>query len=43
MHAIFFDPTAPYHTLRSAFVRKQPSGPARPLTTAPDPLAGRIR
>ncbi|MFF7356048.1 enoyl-CoA hydratase-related protein [Streptomyces filipinensis] len=31
MHAIFFDPRAPYHELRSAFVRKTPSGSARPL------------
>ncbi|MGW3210199.1 hydrogenase maturation protein [Streptomyces sp. NPDC001135] len=32
MHAIFFDPQAPYHTLRSAFVRKTPTGSPRPLT-----------
>ncbi|WP_285512674.1 enoyl-CoA hydratase-related protein [Streptomyces sp. NBRC 14336] len=32
MRAVFFDPTAPYHALRSAFVRKQPGGPARPLS-----------
>ncbi|MEV5876399.1 enoyl-CoA hydratase-related protein [Streptomyces sp. NPDC052101] len=32
MHAIFFDPRASYHALRSAFVRKTPSGSARPLT-----------
>ncbi|MFC9431290.1 hydrogenase maturation protein [Streptomyces sp. NPDC056987] len=32
MHRIFFDPTAPYHRLRSAFVRKLAGGPARPLT-----------
>jgi putative two-component system hydrogenase maturation factor HypX/HoxX len=31
MRAIFFDPQAPYHALRSAFVRKVPSGSARPL------------
>ncbi|MEV6115326.1 enoyl-CoA hydratase-related protein [Streptomyces sp. NPDC052109] len=31
MHAIFFDPQAPYHALRSAFVRKTPSGSPRPL------------
>ncbi|WP_031161255.1 enoyl-CoA hydratase-related protein [Streptomyces durhamensis] len=31
MHAIFFDPRAPYHELRSAFVRKTPSGSPRPL------------
>ncbi|MFJ8467224.1 hydrogenase maturation protein [Streptomyces swartbergensis] len=33
MRAIFFDPQAPYHALRSAFVRKIPSGSARPLAT----------
>ncbi|MFH8498737.1 enoyl-CoA hydratase-related protein [Streptomyces coeruleorubidus] len=33
MRAIFFDPQAPYHALRSAFVRKVPSGSARPLAT----------
>ncbi|MER6071682.1 hydrogenase maturation protein [Streptomyces sp. NPDC001817] len=32
MHAIFFDPAAPYHSLRSVFVRKTPSGSPRPLT-----------
>ncbi|MEU4106935.1 hydrogenase maturation protein [Streptomyces sp. NPDC027717] len=31
MHAIFCDPTAPYHALRSAFVRKVPSDVTRPL------------
>ncbi|KUM73355.1 enoyl-CoA hydratase-related protein [Streptomyces curacoi] len=31
MRAILFDPHAPYHALRSAFVRKQPSGSADPL------------
>ncbi|MFI8347798.1 hydrogenase maturation protein [Streptomyces sp. NPDC085596] len=31
MHAIFSDPTAPYHALRSAFVRKVPAGATRPL------------
>ncbi|MFJ9817302.1 enoyl-CoA hydratase-related protein [Streptomyces sp. NPDC101151] len=31
MHAVFFDPEAPYHALRSAFVRKQPAASARPL------------
>ncbi|AGS67568.1 [NiFe] hydrogenase maturation [Streptomyces collinus Tu 365] len=31
MHAIFFDPEAPYHALRSAFVRKQPAASTRPL------------
>ncbi|GGU15748.1 enoyl-CoA hydratase-related protein [Streptomyces coeruleorubidus] len=33
MRAIFFDPQATYHALRSAFVRKVPSGSARPLAT----------
>ncbi|MQY36439.1 Methionyl-tRNA formyltransferase [Streptomyces sp. RB17] len=32
MHTIFHDPEAPYHALRSAFVRKTPSGSPRPLT-----------
>ncbi len=31
MRAIFFDPQAPYHALRSAFVRKLLAGSARPL------------
>ncbi|MEU6281311.1 hydrogenase maturation protein [Streptomyces sp. NPDC047028] len=31
MHAIFYDPEAPYHALRSAFVRKTPAGSVRPL------------
>lgn len=31
MRAVFFDPEAPYHALRSAFVRKLPNGSARPL------------
>ncbi|WP_432119732.1 enoyl-CoA hydratase-related protein [Streptomyces sp. bgisy032] len=31
MRAVFFDPRAPYHALRSAFVRKLPHGSARPL------------
>nr|BFD81017.1 hydrogenase maturation protein [Streptomyces sp. Xyl84] len=43
MHAIFFDPGAPYHALRSAFVRKVPSGTARPLAPAADPLTGSPR
>ncbi|MDQ0753386.1 putative two-component system hydrogenase maturation factor HypX/HoxX [Streptomyces africanus] len=34
MRAIFFDPQAPYHGLRSAFVRKNPTGSARPLAPA---------
>lgn len=33
MRAVFFDPRAPYHALRSAFVRKQPSGSSNPLAT----------
>ncbi|MEU2060778.1 hydrogenase maturation protein [Streptomyces sp. NPDC013455] len=38
MHAVFFDPGAPYHALRSAFVRKTPSGSPRPLAVpAGDP------
>ncbi|MFJ8631976.1 enoyl-CoA hydratase-related protein [Streptomyces sp. NPDC093568] len=31
MRDIFFDPHAPYHALRSAFVRKQPSASVHPL------------
>ncbi|MER6982853.1 enoyl-CoA hydratase-related protein [Streptomyces carpinensis] len=44
MHDIFFDPQAPYHALRSAFVRKVPSGPADPLAL-PDsrPVVGHPR
>ncbi|MEU1852293.1 enoyl-CoA hydratase-related protein [Streptomyces sp. NPDC019990] len=34
MRAIFFDPEAPYHALRSAFVRKLPAGSPRPLEGA---------
>ncbi|WP_086562136.1 enoyl-CoA hydratase-related protein [Streptomyces africanus] len=34
MRAIFFDPEAPYHELRSAFVRKNPTGSARPTAPA---------
>ncbi|GAB1333628.1 hydrogenase maturation protein [Streptomyces sp. E-15] len=34
MHEIFFDPGAPYHVLRSAFVRKTPGGSPRPLAPA---------
>ncbi|MFF7381337.1 enoyl-CoA hydratase-related protein [Streptomyces griseoluteus] len=33
MHAIFSDPAAPYHALRSAFVRKIPAPGTRPLRT----------
>ncbi|MGW0997827.1 hydrogenase maturation protein [Streptomyces sp. NPDC002523] len=33
MHALFHDPAAPYHALRSAFVRKVPSPSVRPLET----------
>ncbi|MEV6949170.1 hydrogenase maturation protein [Streptomyces sp. NPDC051172] len=43
MRAIFFDPQAPYHALRSAFVRKLPNGQARPLAPAGDPAAGDVR
>ena len=39
MHAIFFDPQAPYHALRSAFVRKKPARSARPLA----PVAGAVQ
>ncbi|MFB6778352.1 enoyl-CoA hydratase-related protein [Streptomyces sp. NPDC056352] len=50
MRSIFFDPDAPYHSLRRAFVRKEP--PARtphhlgtgiPGTRTTDPSAGRGR
>ena len=40
MRAVFFDPQAPYHALRSAFVRKLPNGEARPLAPAGDQVAG---
>ncbi|MGV9253160.1 hydrogenase maturation protein [Streptomyces sp. NPDC003697] len=43
MRAIFFDPGAPYHALRSAFVRKVPSGSPRPLAPAGAPLGGGTR
>ncbi|MFF4362790.1 hydrogenase maturation protein [Streptomyces sp. NPDC001604] len=43
MRAIFFDPQAPYHALRTAFVRKLPNGGARPLTPVGDPVAGDVR
>ncbi|GCB52308.1 hydrogenase maturation protein [Streptomyces sp. NL15-2K] len=43
MRAIFFDPHAPYHALRSAFVRKLPHGSARPLSTAGEQIAGGVR
>lgn len=43
MRAIFFDPHARYHALRSAFVRKQPGGSARPLSPIDEPLAGSDR
>jgi putative two-component system hydrogenase maturation factor HypX/HoxX len=43
MHAVFADPGAPYHALRAAFVRKLPSGPARPLTPAAGPYPGTTR
>ncbi|MEU6553820.1 hydrogenase maturation protein [Streptomyces sp. NPDC046915] len=35
MRRVFYDPGAPYHALRSAFVRKQPSGSPRPLSPVP--------
>ncbi|MEU2714355.1 hydrogenase maturation protein [Streptomyces sp. NPDC007205] len=38
MHAVFFDPEAPYHALRSAFVRKVPGGTVRPLALPPGDL-----
>ncbi|MFR9796530.1 enoyl-CoA hydratase-related protein [Streptomyces sp. MS06] len=37
MRRIFFDPGASYHALRSAFVRKVPSGSARPLASPAPP------
>jgi putative two-component system hydrogenase maturation factor HypX/HoxX len=40
MRAIFFDARAPYHALRSAFVRKLPGGSARPLAPVGEPAAG---
>lgn len=40
MRAIFFDARAPYHALRSAFVRKLPGGSARPLAPVGEPVAG---
>ncbi|MFJ7995668.1 enoyl-CoA hydratase-related protein [Streptomyces sp. NPDC096310] len=39
MHRTFFDPTAPYHRLRSAFVGKLATGPARPLARPEHALA----
>ncbi|MFB7509244.1 enoyl-CoA hydratase-related protein, partial [Streptomyces broussonetiae] len=38
MHAVFFDPEAPYHALRSAFVRKKPTASLHPLA----PPAGAV-
>ncbi|WP_030741012.1 enoyl-CoA hydratase-related protein [Streptomyces sp. NRRL F-5135] len=35
MHRIFFDPRAPYHRLRTAFVHKTGEGSARPLLPPP--------
>ncbi|MET8942825.1 hydrogenase maturation protein [Streptomyces sp. NPDC004542] len=35
MRRVFTDPEAPYHALRSAFVRKLPCGSPRPLAPAP--------
>ncbi|AVH55111.1 MULTISPECIES: hydrogenase maturation protein [Streptomyces] len=43
MRATFFDPHAPYHALRSAFVRKLPGGCARPLSPADEQATGGIR
>ncbi|MFI9600428.1 enoyl-CoA hydratase-related protein [Streptomyces sp. NPDC052043] len=43
MHAAFFDPAAPYHALRSAFVRKVPGACTRPLSPAGAPLTGGTR
>ncbi|MET9305942.1 enoyl-CoA hydratase-related protein [Streptomyces cellulosae] len=40
---VFFDPHAPYHALRSAFVRKLPHGSARPLSTAVGQVTGGVR
>ena len=40
MRAIFFDARAPYHALRSAFVRKVPGGSARPLAPVGEPVGG---
>ncbi|MGW2719326.1 hydrogenase maturation protein [Streptomyces sp. NPDC001492] len=43
MRAIFFDPQAPHHALRSAFVRKLPNGGARPLAPVCDPVDEGVR
>jgi putative two-component system hydrogenase maturation factor HypX/HoxX len=43
MRAVFFDPQAPYHALRSAFVRKVPGGSPRPLAPAQDQATGGVR
>jgi putative two-component system protein, hydrogenase maturation factor HypX/HoxX len=43
MRATFFDPHAPYHALRSAFVRKLPGGSARPLSAVGEQVAGGVR
>ncbi|MGW5125837.1 enoyl-CoA hydratase-related protein [Streptomyces sp. NPDC004069] len=46
MHAAFFDPAAPYHALRSAFVRKVPgacTSPLAPLASDGAPLTGGTR
>ncbi|MEU3028315.1 hypothetical protein ACPCBC_11700 [Streptomyces incarnatus] len=37
MHAPFLDPHAPYHALRSAFVRRTPTGSPRLLAAPADP------
>ncbi|MFG2480444.1 hydrogenase maturation protein [Streptomyces fagopyri] len=43
MHAIFFDPHAPYHALRSAFVRKAPSVSPFPLAKPVGPEQRLVR
>ncbi|GGR58060.1 enoyl-CoA hydratase-related protein [Streptomyces aurantiogriseus] len=43
MRGVFFDPDAPYHALRSAFVRKTPSGSARPLAPVGETVTGGSR
>ncbi|MEU6577598.1 hydrogenase maturation protein [Streptomyces sp. NPDC046805] len=43
MHAVFFDPHAPYHALRSAFVRKLPGAGARPLSPVSEQGTGDAR
>ncbi|MEV5428123.1 enoyl-CoA hydratase-related protein [Streptomyces sp. NPDC052701] len=43
MRGIFLDPDAPYHALRSAFVRKAPGGSARPLAPVGELVTGGSR